>query len=273
MGKCNLCGTDRSRLISIVTKKPAQETDYSISPDKYYREIHLCLNCNAYYNFYDYSLLREDFYTGFYNNSIESGKLKDRFTKITSLPFDKSDNKHRAERVWDFIKDFFGSNCTEISLLDVGTGTGVFLFEMEKFLTNLYCVDPDQNSIHLVRECVNLTSSWVGTITDIPKNELFDIITYNKVLEHVHSPISLLRESGKYLRDGGCFYIELPYGDKIVTSNSQEERAEFFIEHLTVYNRASMEYLLTQCDLTPLKIETIDEPSGKQTIYAFAKAI
>lgn len=268
--KCNLCGGGESRLVSKLGSRPDRETFYFIPDAKYEREIRQCRICNAYFNFYDFSLLSNDFYSGFYNAAIENGKLADRFNRIISLPYEKSDNKQRVTRIASFI-DITGRRLPGFRILDVGTGTGVFVYEAKKQFDNVFCVDPDPGSIDLVRQQTEISGSWVGTITNVPSTEKFDLITYNKVLEHVPDPVSLLSLSINYLEANGVIYVELPYADLIIEQGIQERSAEFFIEHLVVYNFESFEFLLSKAGLKPLRMDFVIEPSGKNTIFSFAE--
>ena len=68
--KCYLCKQISFKKIISISSRPVVEVDYGIPDDKYYREIHQCQNCGVYNNFHE--LICEDFYEGFYNNSITS---------------------------------------------------------------------------------------------------------------------------------------------------------------------------------------------------------
>ncbi|MBK6263775.1 class I SAM-dependent methyltransferase [Marivirga sp. S37H4] len=269
---CNLCGSiDKSEKISEVRSKPDLETDYGIEKGKYFRIIYHCLECSAYFNHYSPTLLPESFYSGFYNSSIDSGKLIERFKRITSLSFEESDNKQRVKRIVEFLTTSENFKLDAVDLLDVGTGTGVFLHEAKKFINNIYCVDPDPHSIKLVKELIAVNNAWVGSVENIPTDFNFDFISFNKVLEHVEDPINLLKNAVSHLKENGVIYIELPYSDFIISEEKQKVRAEFFIEHLVIYNRNSLEYLIKKAGLFNLHMDVIIEPSGKHSIFAFCK--
>jgi 2-polyprenyl-3-methyl-5-hydroxy-6-metoxy-1,4-benzoquinol methylase len=269
---CNLCGSiDKSEKISEVRSKPDLETDYGIEKGKYFRIIYHCLECSAYFNHYSPTLLPKSFYSGFYNSSIDSGKLIERFNKITSLSFEQSDNKQRVKRIVDFLSTSESFNLGAVDLLDVGTGTGVFLHEVKKFIENINCVDPDPHSIKLVKELITVKNAWIGSVENIPSNFSFDFISFNKVLEHVENPINLVKNAVSHLKENSVIYIELPYSDIIISEEKQKERAEFFIEHLVVYNRSSLEYLIKKAGLFKLHMDVIIEPSGKHSIFSFCK--
>jgi len=147
----------------------------------------------------------------------------------------------------------------------------VFLHESKKFINNIYCVDPDPHSIKLVKELIAVNNAWVGSVENISADFNFDFISFNKVLEHVEDPINLLKNAVLHLKENGIIYIELPYSDTIIFEEKQKERAEFFFEHLVIYNRSSLEYLIKKAGLFNLHMDVIIEPSGKHSIFSFCK--
>ena len=269
--KCNLCGSKSSKVVEIATKRPACENDYGIAQKEYSREICFCKNCGGYFNHYRKGLLQKNFYKGFYNNSIKSkhGNLLNRFRKIINLPLTKSDNKNRANRIHFLLKR--DKKTTAIELLDVGSGTGVFPYEMSKKGYNVSCVDPDPDAINHIKKNITVKRAWTGTIKDIPKNILFDLITCNKVIEHIDNPIKTVRVFRNYLKKNGMIYIEVPFGEEIIKNRKPADRPEFIIDHLNIFTRSSFRYLAEKCELNILFQEAIIDPSGKNTIFALLK--
>ncbi len=266
--KCNLCDSKNSKVVEIVTKRPTFENDYGIAQKEYFREICFCGNCGGYFNHYKKDLLQKNLYKGFYNNSIKSkhGNLLNRFKKIIDLPLAKSDNKNRANRI-----HFLLGKTTAIELLDVGTGIGVFPYEMSKKGYNVSCVDPDPAAINHIKKNIAIKKAWVGTIKDVPKNILFDLITCNKVVEHIDNPIETIKKIQSHLKKNGIIYIEVPFGEEIVKNMKPARRPEFAIDHLNIFTRSSFKYLAKKCKLNILFQETIIDPSGKNTIFALLK--
>jgi hypothetical protein len=95
----------------------------------------------------------------------------------------------------------------------------------------------------------------------------FDVVTFNKVLEHVADPVSMLARSARHLREGGFVYIELPDGEAALTEGP--ERQEFFIDHWHVFSAASLAILATRAGFRLQALERLHEPSGKYTLRAF----
>lgn len=264
--KCILCHKKELNIIKIINKKPDVEVDYKIPESKYLRFIYHCSNCSVYYNYHN--LLNDDIYTGQYNKSIEEGIINKRFQKIIKLNNKKSDNINRVHRINDF--------CNYISpskrrIFDIGSGTCVFLYEMKKLGYKTFCIDPDPSAIEHAKEVVQVSNAYCGNILDTNININFDLITFNKVLEHIINPIDYLKKSHDLLKKDGFLYIELPEGDRIVDNDMIENRAEFAVEHFSIYNKKSIHYLIKSSEFKILKSEIITDPSGKNTIYAFAK--
>ncbi len=266
---CHLCGQKDYKLLVPVDQKPAKETDYGINPEIYYREICQCNNCQVYFNRHD-GLIPDDFYEGHYNASIKMGSLQRRFDKIINLPMANSDNKHRAERVNSFMIGQ-GFDPTKSNALDVGCGTCVFLHEMKKFGYHSHCIDPDPISIKHAIDNVGVDSGFAGVLEDYHTNLKFQLISFNKVLEHVKNPSLILEQTKAFLADDGLVYVELPYGSEIVEAGEMVQRSEFFLEHYTTFNHAAYKVLAEQAKFEVLHLDTLHDPSGKHTIYGFLK--
>lgn len=274
--KCHLCGSKANDLISKLEAKPEGETRYLPEGMNYYREIRHCGQCGVYFNAHDYPLFGEELYAGNYNAAIaedpalSQGKLQKRFERIINLPEDSSDNKLRVGRIMDYINLAMSQDKSQLKALDVGSGTGVFPYELSKHLPKCSAVDPDGQSVELMRKNIELDNLWHGSLAQVPDEEKFDLISFNKVLEHVEDPISMLKNAKGHLSKGGVVYIELPFGEGIRDRNQQGQRAEFFIEHFCAYTYEALTYLIREAGLELQFQKDIIEPSGKETIYAFA---
>lgn len=256
--QCPICGKTGLDLKHIYQEKPEREIPLPLSP--YYREIHQCRHCQHFINVHDYnldSLYQEDYVTHTYHTSIELV-----FKKIISLPAEKSDNRFRVQRIINFVKR------KKAKILDIGSGPCVFLYQIQKE-TEWECtaLDPDK------RQSDHGTSIGIDTIhTDFMLyngTKKFDIITLNKILEHIKDPVKFLTKTKKHLAQDGIIYVELPDGEASFknTPNAQE----FFLEHFHIFSMKSIIWLVEKVGFVPLKIERLVEPSGKCTLYIFCK--
>lgn len=268
---CYLCGENNFTVLKKVDQKPAGETDYGIAVQDYYREICECNQCGVYFNRHD-NLIPEDFYEGKYNSSIAQGTIERRYNKIINLPFHQSDNKNRTLRIVDYL---YAQDLEPIKtkVLDVGSGTGVFLHELKKFGFQVYCIDPDITSTQHALNTIGVNGVFTGSIEDFNTSEQFDLITFNKVLEHVTNPIKVLQQTRSLLSPNGILYVELPDGTPAIKNNEIVDRSEFFLDHYTTFNQPAFEYLLKESGFQLCKLQQMIDPSGKYTIYGFASLI
>ncbi|MBN1343213.1 MAG: class I SAM-dependent methyltransferase [Phycisphaerae bacterium] len=263
---CWLCGAADGRLVVEVRARPEREIDFGIEPDRYYRAIYRCGRCAVFYSAHD--LLDDDVYTGRYNESIYEHQLAERYDRIMSLPHDRSDNRQRVVRVTSFV-GALGWTPKRTRVLDVGTGLCVFLGGMKEQGFRCYCIDPDPIATRHALEHVGVDGAYTGTLDGFKTAEPFEVISFNKVLEHVKDPADQLRRAVELLADNGVIYIELPDGQTALEHGTPTEREEFFIDHYTVYCPASLSHLVEAAGLTIAEARAIHEPSDKYTLYAF----
>jgi 2-polyprenyl-3-methyl-5-hydroxy-6-metoxy-1,4-benzoquinol methylase len=96
----------------------------------------------------------------------------------------------------------------------------------------------------------------------------FDLIAFNKVLEHVPEPVAMLRKGARYLEPGGFVHVELP--DAEGAAREGFGREEFFIEHLHIFTAASFSLLVERAGFRLAALEQVREPSSKCTLRGFA---
>jgi len=95
----------------------------------------------------------------------------------------------------------------------------------------------------------------------------FDLVTFNKVLEHVKDPVAMLAKAAGNVRAGGAVYVELPDGEAAAAHGPGRE--EFFIEHHHVFSAASVAILAERAGFRLVAFERLQEPSTKFTLRSF----
>lgn len=269
---CPVCKGNDFDLIIVITEKPEKETAFPMS-GSYYREILQCRNCRVYFNYHNY--IADDFYQGTYNLATYQDKMLVTYQKIRSLPTEQSDNKQRVMRVHGFLEDRFqDKNNERLKILDVGSGLCVFLAEMKGLGYKTYCIDPDGSAIKHALNNVNVDFAQPGSLDSLQTQEKFELISFNKVLEHVEDPVELLSQAKKFLNPHGIVYVELPDGDAAIKYRADpKDHSEFFIQHITVFNQSSLKLLADFSGYKVLKIDSIRDPSGKFTVFAFLSLV
>ena len=95
----------------------------------------------------------------------------------------------------------------------------------------------------------------------------FDVITFNKVLEHLklNNIKEVLKKSKLLLKNKGIIYIELPSS---TAKKINLYRQEFYFEHYNIFSIRSFRLLIKSIGFKIIYIKDIIEVSKKYTIRA-----
>jgi SAM-dependent methyltransferase len=233
--------------------------------EPYRREIWQFSGSNHYVSRHAMAVATD--YEGDYVNATygDAAGVNAAFERVISLPPARSDNAGRIARLRAFATVHFGAGKT-IKLLDVGAGLGVFPYVVKNAGWQCTAIDPDARAVAHLRERVGVEALAADFMT-FKGTDKYDIVTFNKVLEHVVDPVAMLRHAASFLAPGGFVYVELPDGEMAARVGAGRE--EFFIEHLHVFSFVSMAMLAERAGFTPLAVERLQEPSTKFTLRAF----
>lgn len=264
--RCYLCSSCALTAIEILTVRPEKETDFGIPENEYRREIELCRTCGVYNNFHRYDF--EKLYSKKYNADTYKEGIFEKYREIMTLAEGRSDNKDRVKRIAAFFSSR-GKKLCGADALDIGSGLCVFLGELVKLGVRGYCVDPDVVSTEHAIHNAGIINAYTGSFADYQSDMKFNLISFNKILEHVKDPIMLLKKAKHFLKKGGFIYMELPDGEEALKADRLQRREEFYIEHYTIFTPRSLLFLSEAAGLIIAEMESIAEPSGKYTLYAF----
>lgn len=264
--KCHLCGSAHLSEIVFVKTKPKGEVDYGIVEGDYNRKIFKCNDCGVFNNFHEYDL--DELYVSIYNDKVYNSNVSERYEQIMGLPLEMSDNKHRVIRVNQFAEKWFSNRYPKIDVLDVGSGLCVFLGEYKKFGIRAHCIDPSNISTEHAKSVVGVSSAHTSGFEEFKSSYKYDLISFNKVLEHVKNPVEFLKHAKEMLSTDGIVYIEIPDGENASLNGEIVNREEFYLEHYTIYNKESVIYLADTAGFEIQLMDSIHEPSDKYSIYA-----
>jgi SAM-dependent methyltransferase len=259
-----MCGADRFRTEHTYFAPPTGEVRFASAPaDSYRREIYVCTVCGHFISVFD---LKGDFYAGEYVDATygDEAGVRRTFDRIMALPPERSDNTGRVARIDAYAAAHLPPD--RRTVLDVGSGLCVFLARMKLSGWQGTALDPDERAARHARDYVGVNGRQ-GSLPD-PQLDQFDVITFNKVLEHVEDPIALLAHAKRHVRPGGFVYVELPDGEGAAHGEGFG-REEFFVEHFHVFSLTSISLLATRAGFTTHVVERLREPSGKYTLRAF----
>lgn len=116
--------------------------------------------------------------------------------------FEKKNNKCTWKRITPFVNK--GK-----TLLEIGVGSGSFL--AYAYLKGLRVMGCDLSSAicRNVEKRFNLPM-FNGPIVNLPKEQIFDVIVMNHVLEHVNDPLRFLEDVKSHLNHNSMVHVSVP---------------------------------------------------------------
>ncbi len=267
--KCPQCNAGEWDTVFVYMAPPAGETPFlGLTKQDYRRSVLRCRNCGHFLA--DLSADLSDFYRSAYlDATYRGGDLLSAYDRIMSLPLTQSDNYHRVVRITKFMAEhsrWQRRRNKQQSVLDVGSGLCVFLARMKQEGWSCMALDLDLRAVEHAQKNVQV-SAVCADFSTYEALDRYDLITFNRVLEHVADPVVMLARCKNMLEREGVVYIEVPDGE--LAAAEGPDREEFFIEHLHVFSVPSLSLLAFRAGFNVLEIKRIREPSGKFTLYAF----
>jgi len=204
---CDFCGEDKTDLFL--------EAESEVNKEKF--KIVRCANCGliylnprptkdiigryypvgSYYSYQDFTEKRLNYrewlkkisLEGYYNSKNIFKKLMARLLVRNLLVVIPKERKGR--------------------LIDIGCGSGEFLYQMKNFGWEVYGVEISQESADMGnKQGLNIFCGELGE-ADFPDN-FFDVVVLSQTLEHVYSPGSYLEKIHRLLKEGGLLIIGVP---------------------------------------------------------------
>ena len=265
-----VCGASAFEPVYDYDRPPAGEVRFNLERESgYRRQVVRCIYCGHFLSLTQMDL--SALYDQDYVDSTYGGAqgMRRTFDKIINLPQGKSDNKDRVKRILQYAARHTESGGSgRRRLLDIGSGLCVFPYEMKRAGWDCMALDTDPRQAEHARECagVGVVCQEFGPGLDLGR---FDLITFNKVLEHIKDPAELLLAAKDYLHPKGFVYVELPDGQAASRDSDGPQREEFFIEHHHIFSPASAAILVSSCGFALRELECLREPSSKYTLRLF----
>lgn len=207
--KCEICGSNK---ISYIFR----QYDKNLNIKDYF-SVFKCYNCNAlllnpqptnkelkkYYS-------KDKYYSLKKIETKESKKTKLKLF-LYNIYFDPNRNNLLLKFIFSPFKFLIrGTQIVERKkLLDIGCGSGQFIYEMKNLGIEVYGLEPGEFDKEGNRRYgLNIIKGEIQNVED--KKEFFDIITLNHVLEHLDNPNQALKKINHILRKDGLFIMGVP---------------------------------------------------------------
>ena len=275
MIRCSLCAGQDWRDILTVDQPDRFEQSIGVKSQGYMRRWVECRQCGGATNLLpkESALRLASLRAAYYEIDFMASDIGDKYRRVMSMPASESDNAGRVDRVMNFVRRWSGASA-QPRVMDIGAGTGVFLSRLVDRTAGAWkClgVEPDPRAAAHLRE---LDKFAVIEAMYLGQSELgrFNLVTLNKVLEHIEQPLPFLMQVVQSLvPEDGLLYVEVP--DKLTTRLRSSDDNILGALHCHLYDPTSLGHLLRLAGLELLCVNRIAEPSGKLSVYAFAARV
>lgn len=155
----------------------------------------------------------------FLNPRPEAAEMSAYYTNADYQPFISAQAKQKMwDRLYRLVRVFALTRKRKTieklkqpgRLLDVGCGTGEFLFEMQQHGWEVEGIEPDEAAVKYAREHLGLQVKVGGEKELAGVEKQYDVLTLWHVLEHVSSPQKLLAHCENLLAEGGLLLVAVP---------------------------------------------------------------
>lgn len=121
-----------------------------------------------------------------------------------------SDWKKERAKGYDFLYSGIGSYSKNGAILDIGAGTGMFLsqFKEQGWVTD--GVELSKEAVEFARKVFGVKLKLGDFLSFSFKNNHYDVVSLNNVLEHLHQPKETLLAIHPLLKDTGVLVITVP---------------------------------------------------------------
>ena len=175
-------------------------------PDKYEkwmgisdvkREWLYCPDCGLWHHARNYPLsqLERIYEEGYRNVDFRGENIKQAFDRIMAIKDSENDTR---------VKWLLKTAHTPKTLLDIGSGTGVFPYAMKEKGACVWCTEENIHSLGFIN------SLGIKCVKGIPYYAKFAMVSIVHVLEHIEDPVRFLKGLHKVIQANGKLFVEVP---------------------------------------------------------------
>jgi hypothetical protein len=214
--------------------------------NEYNYELLECNNCKFIFQKF---IPDENFAEELYEKYISPEEsLEKKISNIENL-------KKQYHNEINLIKKIFEDK--EINILEFGAGWGFWSIEARKFGFNVSCLELSKKRVDYMK------SKDLKVINSIENNsEKYDLIYSDQTFEHINNPKETLDLLNRSLNTNGYIYLNFPssFGfKKKVSKNYTPKKDEAHpLEHLNLYNRSSMKFLIKDTNLEIINFRSLN---------------
>ena len=226
---CPSCGAKNA------VNKKIIERDFSpcseIVPFKHY-DVFQCGNCNLVYA----------------GNIEETMFLDEYYEKMSRYEGDNYVISPKIAKHYEFVVSTVGKHLkSDTKILDVGSAFGGLLNEFKKNgFKSVFGLEPSgKNCEYAMKQYgIKVYQGLLGSKNEL-KNEKFDLVILNAVLEHLLDIKGRIEDCKNLLNDDGLLAITVP--DISMFREHEDLYQEFSAEHINYFGIDSLNKIMTDC--------------------------
>lgn len=217
------------------------------------------VNCQHCGTLYANPRPKPEHLSGYYQNSQNYQYWSQHIFPVSENARREKIFKPRVSQVLEICQRF---GLPTRTVLEVGAGFGIFCEEMHKTQTfeQIIAVEPTP---YLADDCRRRGLTVIEKpIEEITSNELtasgqpIQIIACFEVIEHLFCPRDFLLKCAELLDQNGVLILTCPNGQGFDVVTLQEKSSAVDVEHLNLFNPASLAQLMETCGFEVIEIQT-----------------
>jgi SAM-dependent methyltransferase len=237
---CPICGLESSNLYLEENFHPEKLNEFSFAsrkePELFNMRLYLCEPCDLLYAnpALSQSLVYHKYENASFDSSVEAAYAARTYVKY--LPQKKIIN----------------------SALDIGTGGGDFLFELQKNgVKNICGIEPSSSAIATANKSVKPFIKQGFFDKNLYNAAQFDLVSCFQTLEHVFDPLKLSRDVNSILKNDGRFYVVAHNFRGQINRMMGKKSPIYDIEHLQLFSPKSLRNLLETAGFRNIEVFSI----------------
>jgi len=234
---CPICKSESQHLHLEENFQIENLTSYSFAsrkePEPFHLRLYLCESCELIYAnpALPQSMIEQEYKNAAFDSSIEAAYAAKTYCRY--LP-----NKSSIK-----------------SALDIGTGGGEFLLELQKCgVKNLHGIEPSISSINTAQEIVRSCIKQGFFSKELYEGQKFDLISCFQTLEHVSDPLKLSQDVYSLLEPNGRFFTVSHNFQGLVNRLLGVKSPIYDVEHLQLFSPKSLQQMLENSGFREIKI-------------------
>jgi 2-polyprenyl-3-methyl-5-hydroxy-6-metoxy-1,4-benzoquinol methylase len=223
--QCWICGASTARhWKDRCIQRPLEPEDLRITDHRYGTTLSLvrCGEC--------------DF---IFSNDKEVDELVSLYEKMSDPGYEESQQGRHLQMRW-LLSKARNANPSARSLLDVGAGSGLLVAEAKCFGFDAIGVEPSRSLVQSGRRLYQV--DLLEGVFPHPKlsDDRFDVIFLVDIIEHISTPLELLRHCAAALSPQGVIILVTPNVDSFVARLLGQRWWHFRLAHVGYFSQASL---------------------------------